>query len=112
MDNITTERRTITGSHFNLCGQFLHHKTKVDGDISPGLVKRLVRYAQKELRAIGIEPPSHAIEVYSLGYDSDTRTYHVSFKNGKGATYVLNGIMLGNGGWPDLDHGFTLLREK
>lgn len=109
---LTTTVMKRGAARFDMVGQFLGYPLKpVNEAISPGLAKRLARYAVHRLTDEGFEPflKTAEIEVYTLDGDSSPsqRNYVVKFKTPKGGYIELVGIMT-RGGWPSIDHGFTI----
>ena len=69
---------------------------------------RLVKYAAKRFLEIGIEVSNFEIEVEMV--EHGCKVYHVTFKNGKGASFILNQIYVYRG-WPSFDYWFELREE-
>lgn len=105
---IKTEAIKITDAHHDMCGQFLRWNYVKTGEISQGLAGRLVKYAAKRFLEIGIEVSNFEIEVGMVEYGC--KVYHVTFKNGKGASFILNQIYVYRG-WPSSDFGIELREE-
>lgn len=75
-----------------------------DRSISPGLVDRLVRYAEKRMNEAGFP----CFENVSVSFVTESQYYHVEFRNNRNGIISLNGILIGPGGHPCLDHGFNI----
>ena len=77
-----------------------------DETISPGLVARLRRYAERILVDAGFEVATWACEVYTLDAERppSERIYTVEFTNAKGGMIGVQGIMTSSG-HPSLNHG-------
>ena len=91
-------------SQFDMCGQFLGYPLSVTGkEIKPGLLKRLVRYAVQRATDLGL-PIWDNVNVCCIDGDS----YFVEFINPQGTKIVLNGILIGRGGHPSVDHLFSI----
>jgi hypothetical protein len=87
----------------------LHQKTQyflkpTDASISEGKAKRLLAYAVERMEFAGF-PTSSKVEISTT---EDGGYYHVQFVNEKGGSISVQGILLGAGGWPSLDHGFHI----
>ncbi|MET3790710.1 hypothetical protein ABID37_000901 [Aquamicrobium terrae] len=99
-------------ARYNMVGQRLPdslHDT--DQVISPGLVRRLQRYALGRLQQdAGFRVRDWRCEVYTM--DGDTprseRFYCVEFTNERGGMLGVQGIAIGRGGHPCLDHGICV----
>lgn len=72
--------------------------------LSEGKAKRLLTYAIERMESAGF-PCFETVEIFTTG---DEGYYHVSFTNDKGGSISLQGILLNRGGWPFLDHGFSI----
>ena len=87
----------------------LHQRTQYwikevpDSVLSNGLVKRCISYATKRMEKFPMDY-SKVLNIHVSKNDSDFIT--VSFKGEFGAIKV-EGIMIGAGGWPSLDHGIS-----
>lgn len=77
------------------------------GEVRPGLVRRLVRYAFGRLSDSGFDVEGWQTEVGTLdgNYKPFDRHYWVEFTNVYGGHISVVGIHTNNG-WPFLDHGF------
>ncbi|MER8983930.1 hypothetical protein [Mesorhizobium sp. M0843] len=113
-----TELRTLVmvrgEPRFDMVGQKLPdslHDT--DEQTTPGLVARLHRYALKELEDNGFEVSAWPCEVYTMDGDlrPSERYYCVEFTHPKGGMVGVQGIKTRHG-WPCLDHGFCVDRER
>lgn len=96
---------------FNMVGQRLPdslHAT--DQAISPGLISRLHRYASGRLSEAGFEIEDWQCEVYTMDGDVPVseRYYCVEFMNERGGMLGVQGIAIGRGGHPCLDHGISV----
>ncbi len=97
---------------FDMVGQFLGYDLKDTSEsITPGLQKRLLRYAERELTELGLLPMPKCMrcEVYTLDGDEppSERSYGVRFITGAGAYIGVQGILTRKG-WPTLDHGLDI----
>ncbi|RWX78251.1 hypothetical protein EPK99_06340 [Neorhizobium lilium] len=93
---------------FNMVGQRLPdslHDT--DQVISPGLLERLHRYGLTRVTEIGFTVDGFKPSVYTMDGDlpASERYYCIEFIHQKGGMIGVQGIMIGKGGWPCLDHG-------
>ena len=104
MDTIELNTYKAGESRFDMCGQslptFLH---KVENTISNGLANRLKKYAIKRLREYGFPVYSRCVVE-----KNDDDFYSVNFVNSSNGNIGIVGIMIGNGGWPTIDHGFNI----
>lgn len=84
------------------------------GTISPGLARRLIAYAERELSAAGFGPALAGCAIEVLTCDADLpaseRDYQVTFTTPVGGSLSVDGILTSHG-WPILDHGFTASRR-
>lgn len=80
-----------------------------DQTISPGLVKRLVRYALRAMDDAGFVVEGWACEVYTMDGDETAahRMYCVEFTNAKGGALGIQGILTHHG-HPCLAHGYSI----
>lgn len=97
-------------ARFNMVGQRLPdslHDT--DQEISPGLAYRLYRYCYVRLTENGFNLEGWKVHVYTMDGDlpRSDRYYCVEFVHQKGGMIGLQGILIGKGGWPTLDHGVS-----
>jgi hypothetical protein len=76
--------------------------------IGQGKAKRLLNYAIKRMKDSGF-PTTEKIEISTTANEG---YYHVAFENDKGGSISVQGIMLGAGGWPCLDHGFSIEQPR
>lgn len=95
---------------FDMVGQRLPdslHDT--DLTISPGLVKRLHRYALYSMAEAGFDVSGWDCEIYTMdAHDRPAdRAYCVEFTNAKGGMIGVQGILT-HRGHPHLDHGFCV----
>ena len=93
---------------FDLSGQSLGHDLRqTEETISPGLAKRLSRYAEARLSNGGFSVSGWECEVETTDDQdrSSDRTYHVTFFNESGGSLGIQGILITRYGWPCLDHG-------
>lgn len=103
--NVTTEVLEKLPARFDMTGRFLGYplRVKAGATIKPGLVKRLVTYATSRMEECGLAVPEN-VTVCTM----DEGIYFVEFLNAKGCKIILGGIMLNRGGWPSLDHRFSI----
>jgi len=96
---------------FNMVGQVVSRPLKVTGEnISPGMIKRLSKFALKELIGDGFECcRDWDINVNTMDADlpPSERIYTVMFTNPKGGYIEVCGILTRNG-WPSLHHGYSI----
>jgi hypothetical protein len=95
-------------ARFDMAGQRLPYSLHDTAEqISAGLVKRLYRYALHRLTDMGFEVADWDCEVYTMdgGEPLKYRYYTVEFTNSKGGMIGVQGIGIGRGGHPDIDHG-------
>ena len=107
MNTIKTQVYKSEPPRFNMVGQKLDTIIQlVQGDISPGLVKRLMNYAQKVVDQAGFEKftENSTISVYNIDKHN---IYCVRWTNEKGGFIELSGIHT-HKGWPTLDYGFSI----
>lgn len=103
MINQTTWKREP--AKFDMSGGFLGYPlTPMESTIKHGLVGRLVKYATRRMEDCGF-PLSENIEVSSK---IDSPYYNVTFIYPKGGKISVVGILIGRGGWPSVDHRFTI----
>lgn len=81
-----------------------------DQTISPGLVARLVRYGRTAMEQAGFVVEGWSCEVYTMDGDLplSERYYCVEFVNAKGGRIGLQGVGIGRGGHPCIDHGYSV----
>lgn len=108
---VSTEVLRRGEPRFNMVGQRLPdslHDT--DQTIAPGLVHRLHRYASQAMEDSAFDVIGWDCEIYTMDGElpRSERYYCVEFVNAKGARIGLQGILIGRGGHPCLDHGFTI----
>lgn len=101
-------------ARFDMVGQKLPdslHDT--DEQISSGLAKRLTYYAANELEDNGFNLSGWSSEVYTMDGDRlpSQRYYCVEFTHPKGGMVGVQGILTRHG-WPHLDHGFCIDRDR
>lgn len=118
MPDIQTRTIVLTDYKFNPWRNYemTRENYTVKGGISPSMVIRLVNYARKRVKELGLEAvlvDDTPIDVEkSEDSNSGVHAYHVSFyTNPYGARIVVQGIETGRGGWPWGDFGVEL-REK
>ncbi len=121
---IATEVLQPSPTRFTLYGKALPNELKTtDEKVSPGLAKRLARYALNRLQDSGfrrvVEPTSGVIGKPNLGHwrvlvyttdgdqSSSVRSYCVRFTNCDGGYIEVVGILTKRG-WPSLDHGLAI----
>lgn len=100
---------------FDMAGILLYHKVnKTDRvQVKPGMMKRVLNYARKQMDAYGFPCSSHEVCVELMlepGENLSDGYFSVRFKNEKGGVIGVEGIMIKNA-WPILDHGFFLDTE-
>lgn len=101
---VTQESLKRLPAQHDMCGQFLGYPlTIAETTIKAGLVKRLVRYAVQRAEDLGL-PVWDKVNVCCI----DGESYFVEFINPKGTKITLNGILIGRGGHPSVDHRFTI----
>jgi hypothetical protein len=113
MSKLTVEVLARGERRFDIAGQklpFSLHDT--NETISHGLVTRLHRYALKELVEVGFDVSDWDCEVYTMdgGEPLKYRYYTVEFISAKGGSIGVQGIGIGRGGHPTLDHGLCVKR--
>lgn len=83
--------------------------TVKEGGVSQGMAKRIADYATKRLNTAGIEIRGATLTVaaHTSEGGSEVDGYSVEWENDETLLY-LDGIMIGKGGWPILDHGLRL----
>lgn len=74
-----------------------------NSELSSGLVKRCVSYATKRMENFPLDH-SKIENIHITKNDSDFIT--VAFR-GKFGAIKVNGILIGKGGWPFIDHGIS-----
>jgi hypothetical protein len=93
---------------FDIAGTFLNNPLKETDRIkvSPEMISRLVSYAEKELDGHGFPTSgdAHVELTIDPGDKLSDGVFHVGFKNEKGGTIGVQGILIKNA-WPLLDHG-------
>jgi hypothetical protein len=97
-------------SRFNMVGQKLPDSLQqTDQTIPTGLLDRLHRYGLRFMEESGFDVTSWSCEIYTTDGDlpSAERMYCVEFTNHKGGMLGVQGIMIGKGGHPCLDHGLS-----
>lgn len=100
-----TSNKTTTYDEWNN----LHQKTKYwikdipNSELSDGLIKRCISYAAKRMERFPLDY-SKVLNIHVSKNDSEFFT--VSFRGEFGAIKV-EGIMIGAGGWPNIDHGIS-----
>lgn len=112
MERMKTTVMKRGAAQFNQVGQFLGYPLKdLDEQISVGLTKRLVQYAERRLTDAGFSFLSKdwKIEAYTMDGDEAPadRSYCVRFENESGGHIEVTGILTKRG-WPVLDHGFSI----
>jgi len=102
--NVNSEILLRGPAQFDMCGQFLGYPLQ-----SPGLVKRLVKYAVNQMVDHGF-PCFGKVRVYTMDGDERPadRDYCVEFINSKGNGLGVQRILMKNG-HPFLDHGFYVI---
>ena len=111
MSAITASVLQRGSPRFNMVGQRLPdsiHDT--DQIISPGLIRRLHRYASGRLSEIGFDIEDWQCEISTMDGDVlvSERYYCVEFTNERGGMLGVQGIAIGRGGHPCLDHGICV----
>ncbi len=111
---IATQVLARMPTRFDMCGQRLSTQLRVtDGEISSGLAKRLLSYAERTLDDEGFLAAVDGWEVTVGTNDAhekpSDRVYWVTWTNPKGASLSVNGILTSRG-WPSLDHGLDICR--
>lgn len=101
-----TSNKTETHPAWNSTFQKYQYwiKDVENSELSAGLVKRCIKYATERLSKFPMDF-SKINTCTVVKNDSDYIT--VSFKGEFGAIKV-DGIMIGKGGWPFLDHGISI----
>lgn len=122
--SIATEVLQPSPTRFTMYGKALPNDLNTtDEQVSPGLAKRLARYALNRLQDSGfrrvVEPTSGVVGKPELGHwatlvytiDGDDRpserSYCVRFTNREGGYIEVVGILTSRG-WPSLDHGLFI----
>lgn len=101
---VTTEVYKRLPATFDMCGKFLGYPLQiVAAEIKPGLVKRLVAHATRRMVEAGF-PVTENVVVSKVDEDD----YAVEFVNAKGGKITVQGILIGRGGWPCVDHRFAI----
>jgi hypothetical protein len=98
-------------ARFDFGGQRLPYSLHDTAEqISAGLVTRLYRYAYARLDRSGFAVAGWDCEVYTMdgGEPLKYRYYTVEFTNSKGGMIGVQGIGIGKGGHPDIDHGLCI----
>lgn len=109
---ITTEVYQRGPARFDMVGQSLPtHLTLTADGVSPGLAKRLARYALQTLddNGFGKVVAEWQVSVYTLEADEKPadRSYSVRWTNEEGGAIEVVGILT-HRGWPFLDHGLDI----
>ena len=103
--NITSQLNHIGPYRYDMSGRSLPRDiTGTEESLPVGIVKRLVSYAVKRMNENGF-PITENVRVEK---NDDESWYYVSFINTRGGEITVGGIMIRNGGWPSLDHGFSI----
>lgn len=105
--NIQSQIYKSDPPRFNMVGQKLTQTIQlVDGEISQGMLKRIVSYANKEISEYGFEKftENSDISVYTI---DNNKVYTVRWTNSKGGYIELTGIHTSKG-WPHLNYGFNI----
>lgn len=109
----TVSLRTVEGS-WNATRNCRNYSYPEHGEIRPAVARRLVDYAARALTDAGFGPILDTCSVEVLTTDGDRpaaeRAYQVTFKTPADGTLSVDQILMGRGGWPILDHGFTASR--
>lgn len=108
---IATEVLKRGEPRFNMAGQSLPDSLHDTGEkVSDGLATRLHRYAHRELSSVGFALDGWEARVYTMDGDlaPSERYYCVEFVHPKGGVVGVQGIAIGKGGHPILDHGLCI----
>ena len=105
--NIQSQIYKSDPARFNMVGQKLTQTIQqVEGEISQGLLKRILSYANKEISAYGFERVTENADISVYTIDND-KIYTVRWTNEKGGYVELSGIHT-HKGWPHLNFGFNI----
>lgn len=108
---ITQTVNYVENANFNVYRNCYNKRvTKTSEKISPGLVKRLIRYTEREIESIGFSSLIDAASAWEIETNDgklkpSERLYHVTLSRPEGGQLILNGIMTDHG-HPFLNHGF------
>jgi hypothetical protein len=97
---------------YNMVGQRLPDTLSDTGqEISAGLAARLHRYA---LARLPFDVTGWTPNAYTMDADlaPSERFYCVEFTNAQGGCVGVQGIMIGRGGHPCLDHGLSIAEKS
>lgn len=85
-----------------------------DQQIAPGLVQRLYRYGLARMEDCGFNVEGWDCRVYTMDgeLDRSERYYCVEFTNAKGGMIGVQGVAIGRGGHPCLDHGVSISEDR
>ncbi|TDW20465.1 hypothetical protein EV128_12595 [Rhizobium azibense] len=108
---IKTEVLRRDKPRFSMVGQKLPDTLlSTDEEISPGLAYRISRYATGRLTESGFDLEGWSCRVTTSDGDRPRgeRVYHAEFIHSKGGMVGIQGIFIGAGGWPCIDHGLCI----
>lgn len=113
MEIVTVSLRTVEES-WNSTRNVRNYSYPEYGEIRPGLAKRLAAYSARQLTLAGFGAVLSSCRCEVMTTDGDLlasdRDYQVTFYTPAGGTLSVDGILIGRGGWPILDHGFSASR--
>ncbi|AHD09503.1 hypothetical protein [Phaeobacter gallaeciensis] len=113
VDMITTTVFNVETRGYNwIKNAYNKHLVETSEQITAGLAKRLVRFAQRQIEESGFsalvdDKIRWSVETTDAHLKPSDRIYHVTLHRPEGGELILNGIMTDHG-HPFLHHGFSV----